>query len=207
MTYVTKNVCIQLTVNQHAVLINQGSKGESQVNCLLFSFWYCFLIVSHIPLRSTMQIQPFVVGWRMLGCTCSIARGTWSNFSNWWASKRQCRAKHVSIRCPGTGFLFLLLHFLVRISVQTKTRFLEVSWRLWPFCELWLRCVWLVRCLLLSGSLPSAPTLPRSLVVHLATEWLIKFTGASKGRVMGLNWGQYQCYFKAKSSLHPLRWQ
>lgn len=42
------------------------------------------------------------------------------------------------------------------------------------------------------------PSLALLLVVHLAAQWLIKFTGASKGRVMGLNEGQYQSYFKAK---------
>lgn len=166
MTWGTKNVCIQLTVNQHVVLINQGSKGESQVNCLLFSFCYCFLM-SH-PLRSIMQIQLLLCGGE-----CEDAQAVeypfWHLIKFFIDSKRWRRAKHVFIRCPGTGFLFLLLHFLVRISIQTKTNFLEVSWRLWPFCELLWWCVWLVRCLLPSGSLPSAPNSPHSLVVHLAT--------------------------------------
>lgn len=58
-------------------------------------------------------------------------------------------------------------------------------------------------CLLLSRSL----YLSLSLVVHLFAKWLIKFSRASKGRVLGLNRSQYQRRFKDTSDLYPLRWQ
>lgn len=216
--------------HQHVLVIRQGNEGERQVDsCLLFSFSITLFLLTlvnllqpltHPPEAHYAELAPCYevesVGVHMLE---HFTSGIWSNLANWWTSKQGCD-EGPNIFSSDAFAVTLSVFFLSpspvwNISTLTQIwaffnmNFVDVSRRSWPCVNVFMVC--LTHVLLFYGCFPPGIficlSLSLSLVVHLFAELLIKFNGASKGRVMSLNRSQYQLHFKATSYLYRLRWQ
>lgn len=104
--------------------------------------------------------------------------GTWSKLANWWASKTGmwCGAKHIFIRCPGTGshsLCFLFPSSILNISSRSQTwavfnvNFEEVPRRSWPLVNFFM--VGPSHVLLFHGCFPLCPSL--WLYIYLLSDW------------------------------------